>query len=49
MKIHSKKMNLMRGIDLRKIAEQIPGASGAEIKVVWGKGGMMIYFKGGMH
>jgi 26S proteasome regulatory subunit T6 len=27
-------MNLMRGIDLRKIAEQMPGASGAETKAV---------------
>ena len=35
MKIHSRKMNLTRGINLRKIAEQIPGASGAEAKVVY--------------
>jgi len=26
-------MNLMRGINLKKIAEAIPGASGAEVKV----------------
>ena len=26
-------MNLTRGINLRKIAEQMPGASGAEVKV----------------
>lgn len=28
-------MNLTRGINLRKIAEAMPGASGAEIKVVY--------------
>lgn len=33
LKIHSRKMNLMRGINMRKIAEAIPGASGAEVKV----------------
>eukprot|EP00106_Octopus_bimaculoides_P003771 XP_014771213.1 PREDICTED: 26S protease regulatory subunit 8-like [Octopus bimaculoides] len=33
LKIHSRKMNLTRGIDLRKIAEMMPGASGAEVKV----------------
>lgn len=31
LKIHSRKMNLMRGINMRKIAEAIPGASGAEV------------------
>uniref|UniRef100_A0A8I6GIK7 26S proteasome regulatory subunit 8 n=1 Tax=Rattus norvegicus TaxID=10116 RepID=A0A8I6GIK7_RAT len=30
LKIHSRKMNLTRGINLRKIAELMPGASGAE-------------------
>lgn len=36
LKIHSRKMNLTRGINLRKIAELMPGASGAEVKVrVW--------------
>ena len=30
-------MNLMRGINMRKIAEHIPGASGAEVKVCGGK------------
>lgn len=29
-------MNLTRGINLRKIAELMPGASGAEVKVSWG-------------
>ena len=33
LKIHSRKMNLTRGINLRKIAEMMPGASGAEVKV----------------
>ncbi|ONK63642.1 uncharacterized protein A4U43_C07F17380 [Asparagus officinalis] len=32
LKIHSRKMNLMRGIDLKKIAEKMNGASGAELK-----------------
>ena len=27
LKIHSRKMNLMRGIDLRKIADRMPGTS----------------------
>ena len=34
LKIHSRKMNLMRGIDLKKIAEKMAGASGAETKAV---------------
>mmetsp|Transcript_11038 Transcript_11038/g.27048 ORF Transcript_11038/g.27048 Transcript_11038/m.27048 type:complete len:405 (-) Transcript_11038:92-1306(-) len=40
LKIHSRKMNLMRGIDLSKIAEKLPGASGAEIKAVCTEAGM---------
>lgn len=32
-------MNLTRGINLRKIAELMPGASGAEVKVSRGHGG----------
>lgn len=32
--IHSKKMNLSRGINLKKISELMPGASGAELKVI---------------
>uniref|UniRef100_A0A7N2LKX4 AAA+ ATPase domain-containing protein n=1 Tax=Quercus lobata TaxID=97700 RepID=A0A7N2LKX4_QUELO len=32
LKIHSRRMNLMRGIDLKKIAEKMNGASGAELK-----------------
>ena len=34
LKIHSRKMNLMKGIDLRKIAEKMTGCSGAESKVM---------------
>ena len=33
LKIHSRRMNLTRGINLKKIADQLGGASGAEIKV----------------
>lgn len=32
LKIHSRKMNLTRGINLKKIAEMMQGASGAEMK-----------------
>ena len=38
--MQSRKMNLMRGIDLAKIAEKLPGASGAEIKAVCTEAGM---------
>lgn len=40
LKIHSKKMNLIRGIDMKKIAEMMPGASGAETKAVCTEAGM---------
>ena len=40
LKIHSRKMNLMRGIDLRKIAKMMPGGSGAETKGVCTEAGM---------
>nr|XP_006134866.1 26S proteasome regulatory subunit 8 [Pelodiscus sinensis] len=40
LKIHSRKMNLTRGINLRKIAELMPGASGAEVKGVCTEAGM---------
>merc|ERR1719316_2090770 len=40
LKIHSRKMNLMRGIDLRTIANQMSGASGAESKAVCTEAGM---------
>lgn len=48
LKIHSRKMNLTRGINLRKIAEMMPGASGAEVKVsyiLWLLYIMYFYFK----
>ncbi|RDD36727.1 26S protease regulatory subunit 8 [Trichoplax sp. H2] len=40
LKIHSRKMNLTRGIDLHKIAEMMPGSSGAELKAVCTEAGM---------
>jgi 26S proteasome regulatory subunit T6 len=40
LKIHSRKMNLTRGIDLVKIAEKMGGASGAEVKGVCTEAGM---------
>jgi 26S proteasome regulatory subunit T6 len=40
LKIHSRKMNLMRGIDLGKVAEKMNGASGAETKAVCTEAGM---------
>lgn len=40
LKIHSRKMNLMRGIDLKKIADQMTGASGAELKACCTEAGM---------
>ena len=40
LKIHSKKMNLMRGIDLKKIADKMVGASGAEVKACCTEAGM---------
>jgi len=40
LKIHSRKMNLMRGIDLKKVALKMNGASGAESKAVCTEAGM---------
>jgi len=40
LKIHSRKMNLMRGINLKKIATKMRGASGAEMKGVCTEAGM---------
>lgn len=40
LKIHSKRMNLTRGIDLRTIADKLQGASGAEVKAVCTEAGM---------
>lgn len=40
LKIHSRKMNLTRGINLKKIAAMLHGASGAEIKATCTEAGM---------
>ncbi|GAA0173964.1 protease [Lithospermum erythrorhizon] len=40
LKIHSRRMNSMSGIDLKKIAEKMNGASGAELKAVCTEAGM---------
>ncbi len=40
LRIHSRKMNLVRGIDLRKIADKMTGASGAELKACCTEAGM---------
>jgi len=40
LKIHSRKMNLVRGIDMTKVAEKMPGCSGAESKAVCTEAGM---------
>merc|ERR1711935_815750 len=40
LKIHARKMNLMRGIDLRKIAKQMVTTNGAEAKAVCTEAGM---------
>jgi len=40
LKIHSRKMNLMRGINLAKISVKMKGASGAELKAVCTEAGM---------
>lgn len=40
LRIHSRRMNLTRGINLKKISDQMSGASGAEIKAVCTEAGM---------
>ena len=40
LRIHSRKMNLTRGMNLKKIAEKMTGASGAEAKGVCTEAGM---------
>lgn len=40
LRIHSRKMNLMRGIDLKRIADKMTGASGAELKACCTEAGM---------
>lgn len=40
LRIHSRKMNLTKGIELRTIADKLVGASGAEVKAVCTEAGM---------
>jgi len=40
MKIHSRKMNLLRGVDLKPIAAKMSASSGAECKAVCTEAGM---------
>lgn len=40
LRIHSRRMNLQRGIDLKRIAAETSGASGAELKAVCTEAGM---------
>lgn len=40
LKIHSRRMNLARGIDMRSVAEKLVNASGAEVKGVCTEAGM---------
>ena len=40
LQIHSRRMNLMRGINLNKIAGMIPSSNGAECKAVCTEAGM---------
>ncbi|KAF7682920.1 26S proteasome regulatory subunit 8 like protein [Astathelohania contejeani] len=40
LKIHSRKMNLTKGLDLESIASKLTGASGAEVKAVCTEAGM---------
>ncbi|KNB45884.1 26S proteasome regulatory subunit [Blastocystis sp. subtype 4] len=49
LQIHSRKMNLMRGIDLRKIAASLTDASGAECKAVCTEAGMFAIREKRMH
>ena len=49
LKIHSRKMNLIRGIDLSKIATMLNGASGAECKAVCTEAGMFALRERRMH
>ena len=40
LRIHSRKMNLTRGIDLKRVADKMGGSSGAELKAVCTEAGM---------
>lgn len=49
LRIHSRKMNLMRGIQFDKIASLMEGASGAETKAVCTESGMFALRERRMH
>lgn len=49
LRIHSRKMNLMKGISLEKITEKLGGVSGAEIKSVCTEAGMFALREGRVH
>ena len=49
LKIHSRKMNLVRGIDLYKIATMLVDASGAECKACCSEAGMFALRERRMH
>ena len=40
LRIHSRKMNLTRGIDLKRVADKMSGSSGAELKATCTEAGM---------
>jgi len=49
LKIHSRKMNLVRGIDLAKVSALLTGASGAECKATCTEAGMFALRERRMH
>eukprot|EP00917_Polyrhabdina_sp_WS-2016_P020178 GHVP01043209.1.p1 GENE.GHVP01043209.1~~GHVP01043209.1.p1 ORF type:complete len:428 (-),score=96.80 GHVP01043209.1:10-1293(-) len=49
LKIHSRKMNMTKGIVLKEIAEKLTGVSGAEIKSVCTEAGMFALREGRMN
>ena len=49
LRIHSRKMNLTRGIDLHKVATMLPSANGAECKAVCTEAGMFALRERRMH
>ena len=49
LRIHSRRMNLTRNIDLRKISQMMLGSSGAEIKGVCTEAGMYALRERRMH
>lgn len=49
LKIHSRKMNLVKGINLRKIGEKLVGGSGADVKGVCTEAGMFALRENRIH